>query len=346
MAWAAVDRLAHELVSSGMCSSVEQARGKGLTDLVTGNATVDVDVVLTVPATVTPAEASTVSAPVVDDAGDALRAVPSATVDGLAVDAPRGSAPSRTSTPRRPLRGDDLVEVQGARPSEPLLVPRGWLRDHLATSSLRSTSGAGERPHQTVAACDPLSGARLDAANDLATTSYRPSASLVALVRARDGRCRFPGCAVAARFCDLDHARRWPAGSTQAVNLMCLCRRHHRVKQSPGWSVRLARDGTATWTDPGGRRRTTSALDALDALVLGPEAGRSGALHTGDTTDGRDAAETVDTAPAPPWSALETHVELLLEHRPPHRRCTTASDLRAVRARHRVLGVAHGPPPF
>ena len=75
MAWAVVDRLAHELVSTGMCSSVEQARGKALTDLVTGNATVDVDVVLTVPATVTHAEVSTVSAPVVDDAGDALPAV-------------------------------------------------------------------------------------------------------------------------------------------------------------------------------------------------------------------------------------------------------------------------------
>ena len=84
VAWAAVDRLAHELVSTGVCSSVEQARGKALTDLVTGNATVDVEVVLTVPATVTHAEVSTVSAPVVDDAGDAIRAVPSLTVDALA----------------------------------------------------------------------------------------------------------------------------------------------------------------------------------------------------------------------------------------------------------------------
>ncbi len=160
---------------------------------------------------------------------------------------------------------------------------------------------------------------------------------------------------------------------------MCLCRRHHRVKQSPGWSVRLARDGTATWADPAGRTRTTFALDALDALVLGPGAGRSGALRTGDrtapndtdvaddrggtthpddvhdatcggatqdVTHGPDAAETVAAAPAPPWSALETHVELLLEHRPPHRRCTTASALRAALPRHRVLGGAHGPPPF
>ena len=129
VAWAVVDRLAHELVGTGMCSSVEQARGKALTDLVTGNATVDVEVVLTVPAAVTHAEVSTVSAPVVDDAGDALRAVPSATVDGLAVDAPRGSALSRTSAPRRPLSGDDLRRGAGgqavrAAPRPSRLAPR------------------------------------------------------------------------------------------------------------------------------------------------------------------------------------------------------------------------------
>ncbi len=50
LAWAAIDRLAHDLIAEGTCSSVEQARGRALTDLVTGHATVDVQVVLTVPA--------------------------------------------------------------------------------------------------------------------------------------------------------------------------------------------------------------------------------------------------------------------------------------------------------
>ncbi len=43
VAWAAIDRLAQELVTTGVCSSVEQARGRALTDLVTGSATVDVE---------------------------------------------------------------------------------------------------------------------------------------------------------------------------------------------------------------------------------------------------------------------------------------------------------------
>ena len=52
-AWAAIDRLAHDLVTAGTCTNIEQARGKALTDLVTGNATIDVQIMLTVPATAT-----------------------------------------------------------------------------------------------------------------------------------------------------------------------------------------------------------------------------------------------------------------------------------------------------
>ena len=53
-AWAAIDRLAHDLVAAGTCTNIEQARGKALTDLVTGNATIDVQIVLTVPADTQP----------------------------------------------------------------------------------------------------------------------------------------------------------------------------------------------------------------------------------------------------------------------------------------------------
>ncbi|MFL6175814.1 MAG: HNH endonuclease signature motif containing protein [Ornithinibacter sp.] len=87
-------------------------------------------------------------------------------------------------------------------------------------------------------------------------------------VKARDRRCRFPGCTVAAVFCDLDHVRPWPNGPTADTNLICLCRRHHRVKQRPGWTLTLATDGTATWTDPTGRTRHTAPADALTCTIL------------------------------------------------------------------------------
>ena len=98
--------------------------------------------------------------------------------------------------------------------------------------------------------------------------TYRPSTRMAKRIRARDRRCRFPGCSIAAVFCDLDHVRPWPHGHTLDDNLLCLCRRHHRIKQRPGWQVTLAADAVATWTDPTGRTRTTHPVDALRTTIL------------------------------------------------------------------------------
>ncbi len=468
-AWAAIDRLAHDLVAAGTCTNIEQARGKALTDLVTGNATIDVQIVLTVPADTqpgphtphTPAPTEVAAEPHVsgtaqpasgeppfdtaaltdaaagvvrndqgaldgdpldprnlgpdrpvggaataqhtsatDPQGPAAPAVrtedlaavnaepqqtsatdlqelsaPTERTDDLAevhgappptrptvadvpAHAPPAHPPAATgsdgspthSSPPHPTKSgsdDDLIEVQGSRPSEPLLVRRGWLRDHLGKQppqSRGSTRKKGEPP--PFVPCDPLTGARLDPRDDLATNAYRPSAQLTALVKARDGRCRFPGCCVAARFCDLDHVRPWPVGPTTATNLLTLCRRHHRIKQRPGWRLHLAPDGTTTWTDPTGRDRTTAPLDALRSLVLVPEPSE----HSPSTPTARTAGNGTNAittgapgrTPAGPgsgtragsgmgtgtstgvgtkadeaassWSILETITELRLEH--------------------------------
>ena len=203
-AWAAIDELAQRYLADGTCERVDRARAKALTDLVTGQATVDVQVVLTVPAA--------------------------------------------TAGP-----DDGLVEVAAPGTAEPVLVDRGWL---------------AQAGRARVAACDPVTGALVDVGESLATGAYRPGKSLAALVRARDGRCRFPGCHVAARFCDLDHVTPWPTGPTTATNLACLCRRHHRVKQRPGWTATLHANGSITWTDPTGRTRVTHPVDHLHRLEL------------------------------------------------------------------------------
>ena len=265
-AWAAIDKLAHELVADGTCSNIEQARGKALTDLVTGHANVDVNIVLTVPADSVPSSAGAS----LDD--EAAATVPTGDTDRAQTVLPGEASvvdPTSSATALSGGSDDALMQVQGARPSEPLLVRLGWLRDHLTKKPPPPRRG---RPTVTPAfvPCDPLTGARLDPHDYLATDAYHPNAELVALVKARDGRCRFPGCAIAARFCDLDHVRPWPTGRTATRNLLTLCRRHHRIKQRPGWRLRLADDATATWTDPTGRVRTTAPLDALQSLVLGP----------------------------------------------------------------------------
>ena len=49
-AWAAIDALAHRYVKDGVCTHIEAARGKALTDLVAGQATIEAVLTLTVPA--------------------------------------------------------------------------------------------------------------------------------------------------------------------------------------------------------------------------------------------------------------------------------------------------------
>jgi hypothetical protein len=268
-AWAAVDALAHRYVLDGTCTIIDQARGKALTDLVTGNADVTVQVVLTVPAATTPGEGDSPGpdGPTSDGDGAGGEA-PAAHTSGAGGDPPDASAgkaageaasdPAAPGQPRVPGSGADLVAVTGSRPSEPVLVPAAWLAAHTGDVA-------------AVVTCHPGTGARLDPGGQHATAAYRPGTRLAALVRARDGRCRFPGCSVAARLADLDHVRPWPAGPTDASNLLTLCRRHHRIKQAPGWTVRLHPDGRAAWTDPTGRTSVTDPLDALDTVVLHPD---------------------------------------------------------------------------
>jgi hypothetical protein len=92
---------------------------------------------------------------------------------------------------------------------------------------------------------------------DVGGWSYRPPAGLARHVRIRDVTCRFPGCAVLARDCDLDHLVPFPAGPTSADNLHALCRRHHRLKHDAEWTVEPLPDHGLRWTSPQGRSRDT-----------------------------------------------------------------------------------------
>ena len=95
---------------------------------------------------------------------------------------------------------------------------------------------------------DPLNG------SVLAVDRYRPGEDLRRLLRARDSRCRFPGCGIKARELDLDHpVDAALGGATEAGNLAGLCRRHHLLKHHSGWDVRQAGAGVLEWTSPTGR---------------------------------------------------------------------------------------------
>ena len=94
-------------------------------------------------------------------------------------------------------------------------------------------------------------------------TTYKPSAALRRLVAARDGTCRFPGCQVSARRCDLDHVIPFDhndplrGGLTREDNLIALCRHHHRDKTHNDTNYRLLPDGTVEVVFANGTRGTS-----------------------------------------------------------------------------------------
>jgi hypothetical protein len=97
-----------------------------------------------------------------------------------------------------------------------------------------------------------------DPDRDPSLLRYTPTGRVAELVRDRDGRCRFPGCATPADACDLDHVVPFDhddptrGGWTHAGNLACLCRHHHRAKTAGAWSVTMTPDGVQTWHGPAG----------------------------------------------------------------------------------------------
>ena len=86
---------------------------------------------------------------------------------------------------------------------------------------------------------------------------YTPSRKLKHLIRARTATCPAPGCGAQAAHCDLDHTIAYPAGITCQCDLAPPCRRHHRVKQAPGWTLTQPEPGVMCWTTPAGRSYTT-----------------------------------------------------------------------------------------
>jgi hypothetical protein len=110
-----------------------------------------------------------------------------------------------------------------------------------------------------------------------AVDRYTPSPAQIRFVKARDRHCRFPGCTRPAEYVDLDHVvprdHDDPAagGPTCVSNLVCLCRRHHRLKtHAPGWIFAMDPDGTLHVTPPGGRTRTTRPACIAEADMSTP----------------------------------------------------------------------------
>ncbi|RWR18938.1 HNH endonuclease [Microbacterium enclense] len=91
----------------------------------------------------------------------------------------------------------------------------------------------------------------------LHTDTYQRTTGIDRHLRARDRRCRWPGCTAPAIRCEIDHTTEWAKGGrTEVGNLACLCQRHHTQKQFTRWTVRQLPGGLLEWTSPTGRKYT------------------------------------------------------------------------------------------
>ncbi|MDQ1217239.1 HNH endonuclease signature motif containing protein [Microbacterium arborescens] len=105
--------------------------------------------------------------------------------------------------------------------------------------------------------------------------SYRPTAAMIRLLRARDRHCRFPGCRQPAIRCELDHTiAASHGGVTHVCNLANLCKRHHDLKHHTRWRVRQLPGGRLIWTSPTGRVYREDAPPPLVAFTTAEPPGR------------------------------------------------------------------------
>jgi Domain of unknown function (DUF222) len=93
-------------------------------------------------------------------------------------------------------------------------------------------------------------------------SGYRLPAAMRRLIEHRDRRCCFPGCRRPVRHCDADHSIPFHRGGTTCpCNIAMLCRRHHRLKQTPGWRLEHLWPGVLIWIAPTGHWKITAPAD-------------------------------------------------------------------------------------
>ncbi|BAU95486.1 hypothetical protein N24_1224 [Corynebacterium suranareeae] len=91
----------------------------------------------------------------------------------------------------------------------------------------------------------------LDEVAERTEKSYTPSEKMKALIRARDGHCRFPGCCVPASKCQVDHIIPWDQGGPTAEwNLQLLCQRHHNMKTDHRYEAEANGMAEIKWIGP------------------------------------------------------------------------------------------------
>jgi hypothetical protein len=125
---------------------------------------------------------------------------------------------------------------------------------------------AGNAPGFTRILTNPDTGATLS----VGTRLYKVPDSMRCWILFRDGTCRFPGCSMPAKFCDLDHSDEWQhGGETKVTNLVSLCKRHHMLKTNTSWDYIQDENSLVTWISPSRRRSVTAPANHIPVKTSG-----------------------------------------------------------------------------
>ncbi|GGM60487.1 HNH endonuclease signature motif containing protein [Microbacterium saperdae] len=174
------------------------------------------------------------------------------------------------------VRTDLLTDLLlAADPSEAAGAGIDQVRAHIQVTVAATTLlGADDRP----AELDGFGPIDPDIARDLAgrnggwsrlfldpagmvveTDTYSPTEGMRRFLRARDQHCRFPGCRMPVRRCQIDHNHDHARGGrTSLSNLSHFCAGHHVLKhpdvdEHHRWTARQLPDRSLDWVSPLGR---------------------------------------------------------------------------------------------
>jgi hypothetical protein len=154
------------------------------------------------------------------------------------------------------LAPDGTAAAHGcARGSHPWIPPPDGGRRNRDGPDARQAAVLADFLQKLNVTFTPIAKGSCDHVN--AENRYTPSRKLGHLVRARTATCPAPGCGAHAYHNDLDHTVPHPDGPTDECNIAPPCRRHHRVKQAPGWKLEQPEPGVMIWTTPSERTYTT-----------------------------------------------------------------------------------------